>query len=78
MMLDKKLVFEAGRRVQNISTATLTWMDTKLSYAAVIARGSPQVKILCYKHNENKLHLLYTLNTCPTLVNPDNLEANLD
>ena len=53
-------------------------MDTKLSYAAVVARGSPTVKILCYKHNENKLHLVYTLNVCPTLANPDNLELNPD
>lgn len=53
-------------------------MDTNLTYVAVVARGSPYVKILAFKHNENKLHLLYNLNVCPTLANPDNLESNPD
>ena len=53
-------------------------MDTKLTYAAVVARGSPIVKILAFKHNENKLQLLYNLNASPNLANPDNLEMNPD
>eukprot|EP00347_Sterkiella_histriomuscorum_P023831 403333237 len=66
------------RRIQHISTCTLTWMDTKLTYVSVIARGSPIVKILAFKHNENKIYHLYNLNVCPTLANPDNLEMNVD
>lgn len=65
-----------GRRIQNISTATLQWLDTKLTYLAVVARGSPIVTIICFKHNENKLYSLFTLNTCPSLENPDTLEQN--
>jgi hypothetical protein len=53
-------------------------MDTRLTYLTVIARGSPIVKILAFKHNENKIYHLYNLNVCPNLVNPDNLEANVD
>jgi len=76
-MLDKKTVFE-GRRIVSISTATITWMETKLIYVAVVARGSPYVRILAFKHSENKLHHLYNINMCPTLPNPDNLETNPD
>lgn len=72
---DKKQVFE-GRRILQISTCTLQWMDTKLTYAAVIARGSPFVKILAFKHYENKFTHLYNLNVCPHLPNPDSLESN--
>lgn len=53
-------------------------MDTKLTYVSVVARGSPFVRILAFKHNENKLYHLYNLNVCPTLPNPDNLEMNAD
>jgi len=65
-----------GRRIINISTATLDWIDTKLTYAAVTARGSPVISIVCFKHNENKMHILYSLNSCPTLENGDKLEKN--
>jgi hypothetical protein len=53
-------------------------MDTKLTYAAITARGSPFVKFLAFKHSENKLYHLFTLNVCPTLANPENLEMNPD
>jgi hypothetical protein len=53
-------------------------MDTKLTYAAITARGSPFVKFLAFKHSENKLYHLYTLNVCPTLANPENFEMNPD
>lgn len=65
-----------GRRIINISTATIEWIDTKLTYVAVVARGSPVVSIVCFKHNENKLYSFYSLNTAPTLDNPDALEQN--
>lgn len=60
----------------NISTSTVTWVDTKLTYIAIITRGVPIVKIVCFKHNEDKLHLLYNLNMCPHLANPELLESN--
>jgi len=34
------------------------------------------VKVLAFKHSENKLYHLYNLNMCPTLANPDSLESN--
>jgi len=46
----------AGRRITCISTATLEWVDTKLIYAAIAARGSPIVTIVVFKHNENKMY----------------------
>jgi hypothetical protein len=65
LMLDKKLVFETGRRIQHIASATVAWMDTKLTYVAVIARACPFIRILVFKHNENKLYHIYNLNICP-------------
>jgi|TARA_B110000285_G_C15127831_1_gene621446 hypothetical protein len=65
-----------GRRIINISSATIEWIDTKLTYVAVVARGSPVVSIVCFKHNENKLYSFYSLNTAPTLENSDALEQN--
>lgn len=77
-MLDKKLLFEAPKQVLNITTATLAWLDTRLTYAAVIGRANPIVKILVFKHNENKLYHIYNLNTCPTLANPESLDSNAE
>lgn len=41
-----------------------------------MARGSPVISIIGFKHNENKLYSLFSLNTCPSLENADNLEMN--
>lgn len=41
-----------------------------------MARGSPFIEVLVFKHNENKVRLLYTINTCPELENPLKLESN--
>ena len=65
-----------SRRITNIATASLEWVDTRLIYAAVVARASPIITIVCFKHNENKFRHVYSINTCPGLENPDNLEAN--
>lgn len=78
LMLDKKSLYEVPRQILNISTATIIWLDTKLTYISVVARGSPYVKILAFKHNVNKLHHLYNINICPSLPNPDSLESNID
>ena len=77
LVLDKMEITRfQGRRIINISTATIEWIDTKLTYVAVVARGSPVVSIVCFKHNENKLYSFYSLNTAPTLENSDALEQN--
>jgi hypothetical protein len=60
----------------NISTASVVWIDTKLTYVTVVARASSIVRILAFKHNENKLYHLYNLNICPALSNPDSLDSN--
>jgi hypothetical protein len=77
LITDKKQVFES-RRISSISTATLHWMDTKLTYVVVVARGSPFVRVLAFKHYENKLTHLYNINVCPQLPNPDCLEMNAE
>ena len=76
LMLDKKVLYEAPRSVISISTATVVWVDTRLTYVAVVARANPIVKILVFKHNENKLYHIYNVNTCPALANPDALDSN--
>ena len=65
-----------GRRIQSISTATLEWTDTRLTYTAIIARGSPIISIVCFKQNENKLIHFNSINMCPDLENSDQLELN--
>lgn len=60
----------------NISTCSLVWIDTKLTYVSVVARASPIVKILVFKHNENKLYHIYNINMNPNLANPDALDSN--
>lgn len=77
IILDKKaLPRYEGRRILDISTACLEWIDTRLIYAAIVARGSPIISIVCFKHNENKLYHIYSINACPELDNPDSLETN--
>jgi hypothetical protein len=78
LMLDKKSLYESPnpRQILNISTATLVWLDTKLTYVSVVARANPIVKVLIFKHNENKLYHIYNLNICPNLPNPDSLDSN--
>ena len=65
-----------GRRIISISSCSIEWVGTQLSYVAVVARGSPVVNILIFKHNENKLRRLYSLNILPELENPDQPELN--
>jgi hypothetical protein len=77
LVLDKKEVPKyKGKRIINISTACIEWVDTKLIYAAVVARASPIISIFVVKNNDNKIHHLYSLNVCPEFENPENLENN--
>jgi hypothetical protein len=66
----------AGRRILHIASASLEWVDTTLTYLAVIARGSPIISILAFKQNENKLYHFNSINMCPDLANPEALEKN--
>ena len=77
LVLDKFKVpgFES-RRIISITSSSIDWVGTQLSYVAVIARGSPIVNILAFKHNENKLRRLYSLNLLPELENPEQPELN--
>ena len=78
LMLDKKALYETPnpRQIISLSTATLVWLDTKLTYVSVIARANPVIKILIFKHSENKFYHIYNLNSCPNLPNPDQLDSN--
>ena len=42
------------------------------------ARGSPIINILSFKHNENRLRRLYSINLLPNLANPEQPELNED
>jgi len=77
LILDKLQIQSlSGRKIISISTASIEWIDTRLTYAAVVTRGSPFVHVICFKHNQNKMFHLYSLNTCPDLENPNQLELN--
>jgi hypothetical protein len=66
--LDKKeLPCYKGRRILSISLATLEWLDSRIVYAAVVARASPIISIVVYRHSENKFHHVYSINTCPDI-----------
>lgn len=65
-----------GRRIIDMSSATIEWVGTQITYVAVAARGSPVVQIVIFKHNENKMRHLYTINTLPELPNFETPEMN--
>lgn len=65
-----------AHRILDMSSATIEWVGTHLTYIAVAARGTSIVNILIFKHNENKLRVLYTINVCPELNNPEHPEMN--
>lgn len=77
IVLDKKdFPRYEGRRIVSIATACLEWVDTRLIYAAVVARASPIVSIVVFKNNENKFRHLYSINMLPEVENADALEEN--
>lgn len=55
-----KTIFE-GHRVHQVVSSAIPWVDTYLSTIVVIARGTPDVKILSYKHSESKFYHFYTI-----------------
>ena len=60
LLLDKIQLFEAPpKRITGLASATIIWAETKLTFVAVLARASPVIKIIGFKHNENKLIQLY-------------------
>ena len=76
-MLDRFKVpgFES-RRIISIASNSIEWVGTQLTYVVVVARGSPILNILAFKHNENKLRRLYSINLLPDLPNPEQPELN--
>lgn len=67
-----------NRRILAISTCSVEWVSTQLTYVAVVARGSPVVVVLLFKHHDNKIRQLYTVNVCPDMPNPEAPEQNLN
>ena len=65
-----------SRRIISLTSSSIEWVGAQLTYVAVVARGSPIVNILAFKHNENKLRRLYSLNVMPDLPNPETPEQN--
>ena len=59
-----------------MTSSSIEWVGTQLTYIVVVARGSPIINILAFKHNENKLRRLYSLNLLPDLPNPEQPELN--
>lgn len=56
------------RRVISISCSTLEWYNTHLTFVAYILRGSPYLKILFFRHDQNLLKPLYTINIYPDFI----------
>lgn len=63
-----------SRRIISITTACLEWVDTRLVYAAIVARASPIVSIVVFKNNENKFRHIYSINMLPEQENVETLE----
>lgn len=60
IVLDKQNIF-SDKRIVDITSASIPWVDTFLSTIVVIARGSPEIKILYNKNNESKMYNYYTI-----------------
>mmetsp|Transcript_41210 Transcript_41210/g.47461 ORF Transcript_41210/g.47461 Transcript_41210/m.47461 type:complete len:111 (-) Transcript_41210:2319-2651(-) len=59
-MVQDKNIFN-GNRILDIASASIPWVDTFLSTIVVIARASPEIKILCNRNNEMKFYHFYTI-----------------
>lgn len=76
VLCKKEIEAFKGRRIISLSSATLEWVDTRLVYIAVVARGSPVVSVLGFKLSENKFYHFYSINVAPQFDNADSLEQN--
>lgn len=65
-----------NRRIISLSSSTIEWVGTQLTYVAVAARGSARVDIVVFKHSDCKFKHMYSFNMCPDLANPENPELN--
>ena len=65
-----------GRRIISLSSFSLEWVGTQLTYVACCIRGSSLINIIVFKHNENKMRQLYKINMCPNIENPEKPESN--
>lgn len=76
-MIDRfKLPALQSRRIISLSSCTIEWVGTQLTYVAVAARGHTQVHIVVFKHSDCKFKHLYSFNMCPELANPETPESN--
>lgn len=41
-----------GRRIISLSSSTIEWVGTQLTYVAVVARGCATVHIVVFKHSD--------------------------
>ena len=67
-----------GRRIISISSFTIEWAGTQLTYVAVVARGWTTVQILCFKNNDNKMKEIHSINMVPEMPNQTEPELNND
>ena len=67
-----------GRRIMSVSSCSVEWVGTQLTYIACCVRGSPVINIVVFKHNDNVMKQMYTINILPDLANPDKPESNAD
>ena len=67
-----------SRRIIALSTCTVEWAGTQLTYIAVVARGCTTVQILCFKHNDCKIKEIHSLNVAPEMLNQAEPELNVD
>lgn len=61
--------YESGRRIIAMTTCSLEWASTHLTYIAVVARGSSKINVLVFKHSDCKIKTLFTFNLMPELAN---------
>ena len=76
-MLDSFEVPECdGRRILSLTSCTLDWVGTQLTYIACVVRGYTNIPILVFKHNDNKFKLLYTVTgICSNIENEEKPET---
>lgn len=65
-----------SRRIIALSSYTVEWAGTQLTYVAVVARGCTTIQILCFKHNDCKLKEMHSLNVDPAMQNQVEPELN--
>jgi hypothetical protein len=50
-----------GRRVLSLSSCTLDWVGTQLTFIACVVRGVTKIPVLVFRHNDNKIKHMYSV-----------------